>query len=138
MKNLHRFAGKISNEKYVEDHCASIMEKLRNQEFKPYRELEKHKLKQEMVMDAREGSYGEEAWTTMNLDGLECVSTGVHVVGILVGYQGYNHIGANITPSRAGQGLTELDVRLLPAIMRECDPTSSVVHPKSKTSTIDV
>ena len=69
----------------------------------------------------------------MNLDGTECVSVGVHVVGVLVGYCGYAN--SCTVKSRIGQLIDELDLspHMLPAMIRAAAPGSDVVQPKSKT-----
>jgi hypothetical protein len=65
------------------------------------------------VTQAKDGNEGEEPWTVMNLDGLECVSAGVHVVGIMVGYAGYS--SNKMTPSREGSIVEAFDMTMLPA-----------------------
>ena len=81
-----------------------------------YHALEAHKSRHQMVTQAKDGNEGEEPWTVMNLDGLECVSAGVHVVGIMVGYAGYS--SNKMTPSRDGSIVEEFDMKMLPASIR--------------------
>ena len=51
-----------------------------------------HKSSDKGVGKSKEGNYGEEPWTVMNMDGAECVSQGVHVVGVVVGYHRYSRL----------------------------------------------
>ena len=69
-----------------------------------------------MVIQAMEGSYGEEPWTVMNLDGNECVSSGVHVVCIFVGYAGYS--SNHTCPSRADRVTLDFDMKMLPSSIK--------------------
>ena len=84
-----------------------------------YEQLQKRNCKQTMVMESREGKSGEEPWTSMNLDGSECQSSRVHVVGFFVGYMGGSNI--RVTPSRKGAVTIDFDETLLPAAMRVRD-----------------
>ena len=43
-----------------------------------------------METGAEHGHTGEEAWTIMTMDGAECMSSGVHILGFFVGHMGYN------------------------------------------------
>ena len=43
-----------------------------------------------METGAQHGHVGEEAWTIMTMDGAECMSSGVHTLGFVVGHMGYN------------------------------------------------
>ena len=54
----------------------------------------------------------------MNLDGLEWVSSGLHVVGFFVGYCGYNAHKATITGSRLQHCSLGLDESQMPVMMR--------------------
>ena len=85
---------------------------------------------QMMGEKAREGSLGEEPWTVMNLDGCECVSTGVHVVGFFLGY---TVVHGNVpTPSRKKVVFQGWDPSLIPAVARTVEPGSEVRRPRSK------
>ena len=118
MSELHRWSGSISgNDVWVESRCKKILGEMGEGKFKPYLALEAQKSRQQMVIQARDGNYGEEPWTVMNLDGLECVSAGVHVVGIMVGYAGYS--SNKMTPSREGSIVEAFDMTMLPASIRE-------------------
>ena len=68
----------------------------------------------------------------MNLDGVECVSTGVHVVGVMVGYCGCAN--SCTTDSRKGHLIDELELppQMLPALIRAAEPGSTVRQPESK------
>ena len=70
----------------------------------------------------------------MNLDGVECVSVGVHVVGVMVGYCG--HTKNCTTDSRKLAMLDELELspHMLPALIRAAEPGSEVRFPASKQS----
>ncbi len=59
----------------------------------------------------------------MNLDGLECVSAGVHVVGMLIGYAGY--VSNKMTTSREGSIVEEFDMRMSPTAIRERPATAT-------------
>ena len=69
----------------------------------------------------------------MNLDGVECVSVGVHVVGVMVGYCG--HAGNPTTPSRNKHLIDELELtpHMLPSLIRAAKQGSEVRKPLSKT-----
>ena len=41
-----------------------------------------------METGAEHGRTGEEAWTIMTMDGAECMSSGVHILGFFVGHMG--------------------------------------------------
>ena len=41
-----------------------------------------------METGAKHGQTGEEAWTIMTMDGAECMSSGVHILGFFVGHMG--------------------------------------------------
>ena len=41
-----------------------------------------------METGAEQGHTGEEAWAIMTMDGAECVSSGVHILGFFVGHMG--------------------------------------------------
>jgi hypothetical protein len=117
MSELHRWSGSISgNDVWVESRCKKILGEMGEGKFKPYPALEAHKSRQQMVTQAKDGNEGEEPWTVMNLDGLECVSAGVHVVGIMVGYAGYS--SNKMTPSREGSIVEAFDMKMLPASIR--------------------
>ena len=59
----------------------------------------------------------------MNLDGQECVSAGVHVVGMLIGYAGY--VSNKMTTSREGSIVEECYMRMLPTAIRERPATAT-------------
>ena len=42
------------------------------------------------LQQRRDRHTGEEAWTIMTMDGAECMSSGVHILGFFVGHMGYN------------------------------------------------
>ena len=70
----------------------------------------------------------------MNLDGVECVSVGVHVVGVMVGYCGYsNNCTTGSRLNRLIDSL-ELNPKLLPGMIRAAEPGSEVREPASKLS----
>ena len=126
MMNLHRLSAKMS----IEGYCRKLKRELQNSTFQVYPELEKHGKKQYAV--PQYGNYGEEAWTAMNLDGAECTSVGVHVIGVMVGYCGY---ASNCTtPSRAKYLIDELELRpeMLPSLIRAAEYGSEVREPASK------
>ena len=75
-----------------------------------------------MEREARRRHTGEEAWTNMGIDGIECVSSGCQVIGCFVGYCGYNASSSTITPSRKGQFHNLWDDTQLPAMMRSKFP----------------
>ena len=52
--------------------------------------LQRRRGRHAMETVAAHGHTGEEAWTTMTMDGEECKSNGVHILGVFVGYMGYN------------------------------------------------
>ena len=41
-----------------------------------------------MDTGAEHGHTGEEAWAIMTMDGAECMSSGVHILGFFVGHMG--------------------------------------------------
>ncbi len=55
----------------------------------------------------------------MTCDGLECVSSGCHVIGFFVGYSGYNANTRTITPSRRGQFHHIFDRSRMPSMMKK-------------------
>ena len=66
----------------------------------------------------------------MNLDGCECVSTGVHVVGFFLGYSGYD--GNQVSKSRKHVVFLGWDRTLMPAVVRTVETDSEVKRPKSQ------
>ena len=131
-KNLHRFSGKrLAGNVHLEDYCKTIFEDMRMLRSPFYPNLDRQADRYTMVQKAREGSEGEEPWTSMNLDGLECVSSAVHVVGFLIGYTGYN--GRGLCQTRQYSVVEDYNMSMLPAMMRE--PEGDVpTQPKSKTA----
>ena len=118
MSELHRWSGPFSSSgTWVESGCKTILGEMNASKFEIYPALEAHKSRQQMVTQAKDGNEGEEPWTVMNLDGLECVSAGVHVVGIMVGYAGYS--SNKMTQSREGSIVEAFDMTMLPASIRE-------------------
>ena len=130
MKNLHRFSGqKSARHLFLEDDCKSIIHLMQDCKFKPYDHLEAKRSRHKMVQIAKEGSQGEEPWTVMNLDGEECVSSAVHVVGFLVGITGY--AGRELCPSRDSHVVEAFDMRWMPSMLKKA-PGDEPVQPKSK------
>ena len=133
MSDLHRFSGKMWNEHiYLDKKCEALQHLLQRGQFRPHRHLEKHSNKQEAVKSY--GDYEEEPWTCMNLDGQECVSMGVHVVGVMVGYCGYANNPSG--PSRLKHLIDEFNLTgsMLPGLIRAAEPGSTVKAPLSKKS----
>ena len=52
--------------------------------------LQQRRDRHAMETGAKHGHTGEEAWTIMTMDGAECMSSGVHILGFFVGHMGYN------------------------------------------------
>ena len=114
---------------HLEDSCKSIIESMKLLKFNPYPNLDGQANRYTMVQKAREGSEGEEPWTSMNLDGLECVSSAVHVVGFLIGYTGYN--GRGLCQTRQYSVVEDYNMSMLPAMIRQ--PQGEMpIQPKSK------
>ena len=118
-KGLHRWSYDKSQEVKIEEHCTEINEQMNTGKWTTYEQYEKRNSKQKMVTECQEGQSSEEPWTSMNLDGLECQSSRVHVVGFFVGYMGGSNI--RVTPSRKGAVTIDFDETLLPAAMRVRD-----------------
>ena len=130
MEGLHKFAGKIGGSPNAEIQCVSLRDQLKKGHFKRLPELEQVSNRQVMTEKSREGSEGEEPWTVMNMDGCECVSSQVHVVGFFIGYTG--SMGNQPTPSRKEVVFEGWDNAMLPAVIRSIEPGSAVRRPKSQ------
>ena len=91
LKELHRWSGSHMTQQcdFVERRCPTLNVAMNEGRFQVFHHLERVKSKQYMAEDSREGEYGEEVWTVISLDGLEVVSSQVHVIGFFVGYTGY-------------------------------------------------
>ena len=50
--------------------------------------LQQRRDRHAMETGAKHGHTGEEAWTIMTMDGAECMSSGVHILGFFVGHMG--------------------------------------------------
>ena len=114
----------------METKCPTITKALEAQRFEVYPELEKHGNKQDAVKSY--GDYEEEPWTAMNLDGAECTSVGVHVVGVMVGYCGYSNNPTTLSRAKHVIDTLELTPHMLPALIRAAKPGSEVRQPLSK------
>jgi len=102
----------------VEMFCAKILGQMDTKTFRKDEDIHARGRRKEMVKQASEGHYGDEVWTTMNLDGQECVSSGVHVIGFFVGYTGYNGNKASMCPSRIHSAYESFDIKMLPSSLR--------------------
>ena len=130
MSSLHRVSGEIGGSPKTEVFCTTIREAMEKNEFPKFSELEVISDRQAMGEKARDGSLGEEPWTLMNLDGCECVSSAVHVVGFFLGYAG--HDGNQVQQSRKQAVFQGWDEKLMPAVVRPVVPGSEVKRPKSQ------
>jgi hypothetical protein len=71
-----------------------------------------------METGAEHGHTGEEAWTVMTMDGAECMSNGVHILGFCVWNMGYNSHKALRAKKRKDDADYDLDTKtLLPCFM---------------------
>ena len=71
-----------------------------------------------METGAERGHTGEEAWTIMTMDGAECMSSGVHILGFFVGHMGYNSHKRTTNEKRKGYADYDLETKtLLPCCM---------------------
>ena len=131
MQDLHRFCGKRSYN--IEDDCKSIINQMKDSQFRPYEFLQKRKSRHKMVQESQGGTLSEKPWTIMNLDGLECMSSAVHVVGFVVGYTGY--VGRGLTGSRSSHVVEKFDPQLMPSMARLASGDQPV-QPTSKTPTL--
>ena len=100
----------------LEDDCKGIINQMKNSKFKLYDHLEAQRSRHKMVKEALVGNKGEKPWTLMNLDGEECVSSAVHVVGFLVGFTGYS--GRNLCKSRMSNVIREFDMTMMPSMVK--------------------
>ena len=102
---------------FVESGYKRILDKTDKRVLGIYPDLEAQRGRREMVMDAREGSYGREPWAVMNLDRLERMSLAVYMVGFLVGHAGYS--SNNVARLRKELITEDFDERLLPVPVRQ-------------------
>ena len=102
---------------------------MKDSKFKLYDHLEAQRSRHKIVKEALVGNKGEKPWTLMNLDGEECVSSAVHVVGFLVGFTGYS--GRNLCKSRMSNIIREFDMTMMPSFVKPQSGTAPV-RPKSK------
>ena len=58
--------------------------------YKVPQSLQRRRDRHAMETVAAHGHTGEEAWTIMTMDGEECMSNGVHILGLFVWHMGYN------------------------------------------------
>ena len=75
-------------------------------EYKVPQSLQRLRDRHAMETVAEHGHTGEEAWTTITMDGAECMSSGVHILGFFVGHMGYN--SHKRTTYKKAQGLCRL------------------------------
>ena len=72
-----------------------------------------------METGAEHGRTGEEAWTIMTMDGEECMSSGVHILGVFVGYMGWNAHRRITNEKRRNYVDFDVDTKnLLPCFMK--------------------
>ena len=99
--------------------CRSICTGLHKGSMPLNKKLQDRMSRHAMERDAKHGHTGETPWTNMTCDGLECVSSGCHVIGFFVGYSGYNANNKTITPSRRGQFHHIFDRSRMPSMMKK-------------------
>ncbi len=107
-----------SNHK-VDTFCENILNAMNQGRWKIDEAYQARGHRKEMVQPAHAGHIGEQAWATMNLDGCECVSSGVHVLGFFVGYAGYNGNRQTMTPSRLKYVNMNFDREYQPSFLKE-------------------
>ena len=72
-----------------------------------------------METGAKHGHTGEEAWTIMTMDGAECMTNGVHILGLFVVHMGYNSHKRTTNEKRKDYADYDLDTKtLLPCFMK--------------------
>jgi hypothetical protein len=83
-----------------------------------------------MEIGAERGHTGEEAWTIMTLDGEEVLSSAAHILGLFVGYIGYNSHKRTTNDKRNNYADFDLDIKnLLPCFIKaQCDLRAAGVY----------
>ena len=68
---------------------------------------------------AERGHTGKDAWAIMTMDGEECMRSGVHILGVFVGYMGWNAHKRTTNEKRKDYFDCDVDTKtLLPCIMK--------------------
>ena len=87
--------------------------------YKVQQSLQRRRGRRAMETVAERGHTGEEAWTIMTMDGEECVSSGVHKLGVFFGYMGWNSHRRTTNEKRKDYLDCEVDTKsLLPCFMK--------------------
>ena len=88
-------------------------------EYKVQQSLQRRRDRHAMETVAERGHTGEEAWTIMTMDGEECMSSGVHILGVFVGYMGWNAHRQTTNDKRRNYVDFDVDTKnLLPCFMK--------------------
>ena len=92
---------------------------IREGNYKVPLSLQQRRDRHAMEIGAEHGHTREEAWTIMTMDGGECMSNGVHILGFFVGYMGYNLHKRTTNDKRRDYVDFDLDTKtLLPCFMK--------------------
>ena len=68
---------------------------------------------------AEHGHTGEDAWTILTMDGEECMSSGVYILGVFIGYMAWNARRRATNEKRRNYVDCEVDTKnLLPCFMK--------------------
>ena len=93
-KKLLPWARKVHSTLGIKDRIYDLPSGLNNAiltgNYKVPQSLQRRRDRHAMETVAEHGHTGEEAWTIMTMDGEECMSSGVHILGVFVGYMGWN------------------------------------------------
>ena len=80
--------------------------------------LQQRRDRHAMETKAQQGHAGEEACTIMTMDGLECMSSGFHILGVFVGYMGWTAHKRTTNEKRKDYAGFDVSMDLLPCFMK--------------------
>ena len=87
-------------------------------EYKVPQSLQRRRDRRAMETVAEHGHTGEEAWAIITMVGEECMSSGVHILGVFVGYMGWNAHRQTTNHKRRNYVDFDVDTKnLLPCFM---------------------
>ena len=106
-KKLLPWARKVHSTLGINDRIYDLPSGLNNAiltgNYKVPQSLQRRMDRHAMATVAEHGHTGEEEWIIVTMDGEECMSSGVHILGVFVGHMGY--IAHKRTTKQKTQGL---------------------------------
>ena len=95
-KQLQAWARKVylESEEPIDERIYDLLSRLNRAilagDYKVPMSLQQRRDRRAMETGAEHGHTGKEAWAIMTMDGAECMSSGVHILGFFSGHKGYN------------------------------------------------